>query len=148
MADQATVNGHGSSKSVVGNIADFGNDVATLVELQAKLAATDLKEVKHRATVYIIVLICAVILCLGTIPIVLLGIADLLVMALQIRLGLALLLTAGVTLAICGAVIALMLPRLSLAVEPLRRSREELIRNISWVRTVLVHSGRAIPKRK
>ena len=147
MADQATVNGNGNSKSVVGNIADFGNDVATLVELQAKLAATDLKEVKDRATGYVIVLIFAVIVALGTIPIALFGVADLLAMALQVRLGWALLITAGIALSVTGAVLALVLPRLSSAVEPLRRSREELIRNVSWVRTVLLHSGRAIPKR-
>ena len=146
MADQATVNGSG--KSVVGNIADFGNDVATLVELQAKLAASDLKEVKDRATGYVIVLIFTGILCLGTIPIALFGVADLLSMALQIRLGWALLITAGVALSVAGVVLAFILPRLFLAFEPLRRSREELVRNVSWVRTVLIHSGRAIPKRK
>ncbi len=45
MADQASVsrqngsNNYASPLTVVGNIADFGNDIATLAELQAKLAA-------------------------------------------------------------------------------------------------------------
>lgn len=147
MADQATVNGHSNGKSVVGNIADFGNDVATLCELQLKLATTDLKEVKDRATGYVIVLFFAGVVAIATIPIALFGVADLLAMALQIRLGWALLITAGVAFSIAGVVFAQIAPRLGFALDPLRRSREELVRNVSWVRTVLVHSGRSIPKR-
>ena len=44
MDDQTKVNGdraNGSAEGVVGSIAGFGNDVATLAELQLRLAALD-----------------------------------------------------------------------------------------------------------
>jgi len=47
---------------------------------------------------------------------------------------------AGVVLTVC----ALRIPD---ALSGFRRSREELQRNIAWVRTVLVHSGRSMPRR-
>lgn len=164
MADQATVSGrvgpasngksepsnhgHGNGKGVVGNIADFGNDVFTLVELQAKLAAADLSEAKARLKISLIVAVVLVLLGLGAIPVALFGIADLLATALAIRLGAALLLTAITVMVLSGLALFFVRPRLVGSFEPLRRSREELVRNIDWVRTVVVHSGREFPRRK
>ncbi len=61
MADQASVSrSNGATRprvplqadqpvGLVGNIAEFGNDVATLVELQAKLAVHDAKDCVGKA---------------------------------------------------------------------------------------------------
>ncbi|MEO6809667.1 MAG: hypothetical protein ABI353_11200, partial [Isosphaeraceae bacterium] len=58
MADQATLNGGPQVRinsplieGVIGNLAEFGNDITTLAELQAKLALIDLKEGGTRAAV-------------------------------------------------------------------------------------------------
>ncbi len=166
MADQASVraragfppqghspvsgDGHGvgNGKSVVGNLADFANDIATLLELQAKLAAADLTAVKGRVVGSTLALAGAAVFALAALPVLLFGVAHLLALALSLHLGWALLITAGFVLAIAGLVVVVVLPRFLSSFEPLRRSKEELIRNLSWVRTVVVYSGRSFPPRK
>ncbi len=83
MANQTSVNPDLASMepspgSMVGNIAEFGNDIATLVELQAKLAAYDAKECVSRAVWPIIFLAAGAAVALSSLPILLLGTADLL----------------------------------------------------------------------
>jgi uncharacterized membrane protein YqjE len=160
MADQATVKGsvsptyqsgnvatNGNGPGVVGSIADFGNDVATLIELQAKLAALDLKECKTRAVVPLIVAAAAAVLMLASLPVVLLGVADLIARALNIAPGWAMLLTGLAALAVAGLVGWLSVKEITRSLEPLRRTNEELVRNLAWIRTVLVYSGRSTPRR-
>ncbi|MHC5539720.1 phage holin family protein, partial [Singulisphaera rosea] len=55
--------------------------------------------------------------------------------------GVAVLLASGV-----AAVFATL--RFTRSFESFRRSREEFTRNLSWIRTVLVYSGRAAPRRR
>jgi hypothetical protein len=57
--------------------------------------------------------------------------------------GYALLSVALVALAIAGTAIALAVGRLRRALAGFPISREEFTRNLNWVRTVLLHSGRA-----
>lgn len=158
MADQATVRstvypadrgsqGNGNGIGVVGSIADFGNDVATLIELQAKLAALDAKECVASATFPVVVIAVALVVVLAAVPVVLLGVAYLLAMALNIAPGWAMLLTGLLALAVAGLVGFLSVKEITRSLEPLRRSREELVRNLAWVRTVLIYSGRSAPRR-
>ncbi|WP_435008155.1 phage holin family protein [Tundrisphaera lichenicola] len=152
MADQASmsrVNGvpvEASPGSLVGNIAEFGNDVATLAELQAKLTALDAKQCVSRATIPLIVVVTSAVLVLGSIPVFLIGLADLIASGTKLSPEMARLIVglATILLAALAAVFAL---RLSLrSLESFRRSNEELARNLSWIRTVLVHSGRSIAR--
>ena len=82
MADQASVsrgngsNIHASPLTLVGNIADFGNDIASLAELQAKLALLDAKEAANKATTPLLGLVSGVALALGSLPVILIGLAD------------------------------------------------------------------------
>ncbi len=160
MADQATVKGtvppthrgghggaNGDGPGVVGSIADFGNDMATLFELQAKLAALDLKESKDRALFPLYVVVAAVVVVLASLPIVLLGVADLIATALHIAPGWARLLTGLASLALAGLIGFLSVKEIGRSLAPLRRTNEELVRNLAWVRTVLVYSGRSTPRR-
>ena len=153
MADQASVRGatpeaaNGSGGGVVGSIADFGNDVATLVEPQAKLAALDAKECTTKAVAPVAVIAVSVAVVLATVPVALLGVADVLARVLGILPGWAMLITAAVALALAGLVLLLSVREMLKSLEPLRRSREELVRNLAWLRTVMVYSGRAFPRR-
>jgi len=146
MADQASVrNGHGARNNGSGmasRLAEFGNDVATLAELQARLAAIELKENTERSVLPIVFLAGAAALLLASLFVALMGVAWLLARALAIHQGWALLLTAGMAFVI-AAVIALVAGlRLGHSFDGFRRSREELARNLAWIRTVLLHSGR------
>ncbi len=127
---------------LVGNIAEFGNDVATLVELQAKLAVHDAKDCVGKATLPVILLVGAAAVALGSVPILLLGAASLLARSTSLTPGAAQLLVAVAALAIAGVTAFLAWRSFGTSLESFRRSREELVRNISWIRTVLVHSGR------
>ncbi|HWE37593.1 MAG TPA: phage holin family protein [Isosphaeraceae bacterium] len=155
MADQATVNvGNGRgvpinapTEAVVGGVADFGNDLATLVELQAKLIAIDLKVAVDRATMPLVVAAVGAVLALGALPVVLLGVAELLVQYAGLPRGWAYLLVGGLAIVLAAVAAWLMLPRLKASLESFRRSREELTRNVSWIRTVLVRSGKLRPRR-
>jgi len=150
MANQASVNLDGSPvnqpEGVVGNVAEFGNDVMTLVELQAQLAALDFNEAKSRAIIPLVLIVVSASLLLASLPVALLGIAWLVAAALSVSIGWAALLTAAVVAVVAVVVSAVSLNRLLGSLESFRHTREELARNVAWLRTVLVHSGRAIPR--
>jgi len=110
---------NGSSESVVGSIAGFGNDVANLAELQLRLAALDFKESAGRARLPLVLVGAGLVILLGSVPVAIGGLA------------------------------LLVAERFSISsLESFRRSRDELVRNVSWIRTVLVHSGRPVPKQR
>jgi uncharacterized membrane protein YqjE len=130
-------------EGVVGNLAEFGGDITTLAELQAKLAMVDLKEGSARAVVPGAALASAAALGLGGVPVLLFGVAELIHEYGGMRLGWALVLTAVVALVLAVAVAGFAALRLARSFESFRRSREELVRNVAWIKTVLAHSGRS-----
>ena len=133
---------------VVSNLADFGNDIATLAELQAKLAVLDAKESVARATTPLIVLGAGAAVALASLPVILLGLADLIASNTRVSPGLARLLVGLGALILAGGAAFLGLKGSTASLEGFRRSREELARNISWIRTVIVHSGRSSGRRQ
>lgn len=135
-------------EGVLGNLAEFGSDVATLAELQAQLAVHDLKESAGRAILPAGLLAGSIALALGSIPVLLMGAADLIAPVLGIDEGWSLLLVAGVALLLAATLGWFALPRLTGSFDCFRRSQEELNRNLSWVKTVLTHSGRFTPNRR
>lgn len=135
-------------EGVLGNLAEFGSDVATLAELQAQLALHDLKEGAGRAVLPAALLAGSIALALGSVPVLLMGVAGLIAPVLGLDEGWALVLVAGVTLLVAAVVGWFALPRLTGSFASFRRSQEELTRNISWIKTVLTYSGRFTPNRK
>ncbi len=133
---------------VVHNLADFGNDIATLVELQAKLAVHDTKDCLARATTPLIVLGVGSAVALASLPVILLGMADLIASNSTLSVGAARLIVGLAALVLAGVATYLGLRGSTASLESFRRSREELIRNLSWIRTVLVHSGRSTGRRQ
>ena len=151
MADQASLNhgrrlGEQGPAGMVGSLAEFGYDVATLAELQAKLALVELKQATQRAVLPTIALIGSVVFGLAALPILLLGIAELIAARQGIPIFWALLLTAGATLVLAAAISWVAWIRFNKSFEALRASREELARNLSWIKTVLAQSGRFTPR--
>jgi hypothetical protein len=154
MADQTAMNVNGGAsvrvhsplvEGVLGNLADFGSDVATLAELQAKLAVLDLKESAGKAMVPVSLVATAGALALGSLPVGLLGVAELLVTYAALGRGWAYLITSVTVTIVAGILAAVGVPRLQASFASFRRSREELTRNVAWIKTVLAQSGRYTP---
>jgi hypothetical protein len=154
MADQTSVrprseqqaNGHG--EGIVGEVTGLGQDVATLLELQARLAAIDAKESTGKAVFPLVAIVVSVVLMPAALTVGLLGAADLLVRAAAIGSGSAMLLTAAIALVVAGGTLAFSTFALKSSLTPFRRSTEEFARNLSWLRTVFLYSGRAVPRRR
>jgi hypothetical protein len=121
--------------------------VATLLELQAKLVALDAKESTQKAVAPVVTLVAAVVLVLAAFTVGLFGVAELLARALTISQGASMLLTAAVALALGGGTIAFSALQLRASFTPFRRSVEEFTRNVAWLKTVTIHSGRT-PNRR
>jgi integral membrane sensor domain MASE1 len=157
MADQTSVkDGHphrhssangAPEQQVVGGITGFGSDIATLAELQAELAVADLKEALQKAVVPLALIVVGVICVIGALPVALLGVAGLLAAALKIGVAWATLMTGGVVLGVALVVVAVSASKIGPSFSSFRRSREELARNLAWIRTVLLYSGRNPPRR-
>jgi hypothetical protein len=156
MADQASVNGRGaarepgSSTAEFEGVAEFVDDLASLAELQAKLAAVDLRDTVRKSAIPIVLTVVGLAMMVASAPVALLGAGWLLASALDIHQGWAMLLTAVAAMALGGLVAGLSGMRLSHCFDSFRRSRKQLLLNLSWVRTVLVTSAsaRAHPRRR
>lgn len=122
---------------VVGSFSGLTHDVIELSELQAKLFALDIKNSTQRTRTCLILAIIGVCLLLASIPVALLTLAELLVEQLDwsraAALGTATLV--GVVLSAVFAGAAYLLVRKGLF--SLERSRDELNRNLSWIKTTL-----------
>jgi hypothetical protein len=131
-----------SIEGMVEGLGSFSENLLSLATLQAQLAATDARESAARAMPAAIALGVAVPILVASTIVLLAAVALELARATGASLSAALFLTAllGACLAAALAVLALKQGRKSL--EAFRRSREELERNVAWIRTVLVHSGR------
>jgi len=132
---------------VVGGLAEFGNDIATLLELQAKLAMADLKDSLQLAMVPMVLIFLGFLFIVGALPVLLFGVAELVAVALKIGIGWALLLTGASTVVVAGTVVFVSARQMPTSFSSFRRSREEFARNLAWVRTVLLYSGRSVPRR-
>ena len=149
MVDQASVNGRGaarapgSSSAESDGVAEFVDDLASLAELQAKLAASDLREAARRSAIPIVLTVAGLAVIVASVPVALLGAGWLLGTALKIHHGWAMLLTAGGSITLGGLVAGLAGMRLSHSFDSFRRSRKQLWLNLAWVRTVLVTSASA-----
>jgi hypothetical protein len=149
MADQTTVsgrfaarnNGARPAEAFQHSMADFAHDVATLGELQARLLVIDAKETGRRAVMPAVLGVSGLVLLLGSVPIALLGIAYVLHEEAQFSLWSALLLTFAGAVVVTGGLLAGAWALTRRSAWPLKRSQEELSRNLGWVMDVLKRKG-------
>lgn len=169
MVDQATLNGSGgtgassepniagvpsaargsappettaSAGQVASNVAGFGENLLNMAELQIRMSAIELRQNVDAIRIVAAVAVTGAVMALAALPIVLAGIAELLVTKQGFSRGTAFLTVGFTTFAIaslCIAIAGLWVSRKRLGF-PL--SAEELARNLNWVRTVLRLSGR------
>ncbi len=134
--------GEESPRAVMYNVASFGENLVGLAELQARLATIELRQNVGTVKAAGPFLLAGMVLVVASLPVLLIGIAELLVWELALPRGIALLLVA-----LCGLVIGALsagIAGISLRKRPLGfpLATEELARNLQWIRTVLKHSGR------
>ena len=156
MVDQASVNGRGAAR-VAGSdptgydgVAEFVDDLASLAELQGRLAAADSREAARKSAVPIGLTVAGLTVMAASVPVALLGAGFLIASALKIHTGWAMLLTAAAGMALGGIVVVLGGMRLRHSFDSFRRSHKQLMLNVAWVRTVLVTSAsaRTHPRRR
>ena len=144
MARQATLNtdSGASLNGMLNGIGDLGSNVVTLTTLQARLAVEDFRESASRAQPALIAAAFLVPLGFASITVGLCGLAYWMATDLGIPLGRSLLLVAAGGILLSSSMAVLVIRRLRASLTSFRRSGEELERNIAWLRTVLMHSGR------
>lgn len=138
----ATVGNGAGPGNVVGGLSEFGEDLLSLAELQTRLAAIEMKQNVAAAKIWGAIMLTGAVLALAALPIALAGIAELLVSHAGMNRGFALLAVAVATFAIAGICIAIALGRLRSSDLGFPLSREEFARNLNWLRTVVLYSGR------
>jgi uncharacterized membrane protein YqjE len=126
-----------ASKAMARDVGEFADDVLTLAELQAQLFVADIEEFGARAQIPGVVLFSGVALGFACFPIALAGLALVLVEVYETSYADGLLIAAGggAVMSVLLCVIGWCQVRRRLAV--LQRSRQELVRNLSWVKKVL-----------
>ena len=127
---------------VVTNVASFGENLLNLAELQARLTAAEVRRNFDSAKTAGALIIVGAVLAIAGLPVLLIGIAELLVTELGIKRGYALL-TASIAAIVLGGALCMIASRwLSRQPLGLRVAGEEFNRNINWLRTILRQSGR------
>lgn len=156
MVDQASVNGRGtasvpdSRSAEYEGVAEFVDDLASLAELQARLAVVDFREASRKAAIPLVLTVAGLAVTMVSVPVALFAVSWLLAMTLGIHQGWALLLVAAAAMVLGGVVAVLGGIRLQNSFDSFRRSRKQLMLNLAWVRTVLVTSAsaRTHPRRR
>jgi hypothetical protein len=143
-------NGHGGAGAgdMVTNVAEFGENLLTLGELQGRLAAMELRQNVEAVKLGGAVFLAGAVLAMAGLPIALAGVAELLVSLAGMNRGFALLAVAVAAFAVAGTCIAIAAARLRASDVGFPLTMEEFARNLNWVRTVLVHSGRSARARR
>lgn len=129
------------AKAVFGNATQVVRDMTELAELQTKLLAADISALKRKSTLPVILLVIALCVLLGAVPVVLFGVAELLVQQAEFPRVWAYMTSAG-----GGFLTALILSlvawlRLRSGFAELENSRRELSQNINWIKTTLKNGG-------
>jgi hypothetical protein len=149
MADEASLTNGARMRTsspiegVFDNLVEFSGNLVTLGELQAKLAAYELRNCVQQATWPVAMIVVACVIALGSIPVILFGVAEWLVRAAAISHASALLLTGFGALIVAGILAGAATPLLRRSFDRLQHTRDEFTRNINWIKTVLTHSGRS-----
>lgn len=145
MANQAPLNDTSDGRPTSEGGAQIIIELATLADLQAKLAMLDFRESVRAARLPLIVTAASCVLMIGGVPVALFGTAAIVTTRLGVDPDTSLLLTAAVALGVAVMGIGtgwVWLRRSSIGFV---RSSEELRRNIAWARALLHGPGQKHP---
>jgi len=127
--------------AVARNLHLLAHDVVELVELQSAMAKLEMQDWWKRLITPGVLLVVSVIVALGCIPIFLFSAAHGLAEAASMSLWLALLIVAAVSALLAGVLALVGWKKLVACQAPLRQSKQELGRNLRWIKATLKHSA-------
>jgi hypothetical protein len=144
MDGETTMNGNGKAQTkmpdVAASVSDLTHDVIELSELQAKLLILDVKQTSQNARTCLILGAAGACLLLGTVPVALIFLGELLDglgMSRVAGFGVATL----VGIALVATLFGLAWWHVKSGMVSLQRSRDELNRNIAWIKSTLRSRG-------
>jgi len=141
MVHQAEVNTNGKAKPAEPNVgasfSSLAHDAIELAELQAKLLKLDVQAAARNGGMSIALLVVGACLLLGCVPVALISLAEVFVAQWGWTRAGALGAAAAIGLALSAGTGAAAWYRVRTALVSLQRSRDELNRNIAWIKTNL-----------
>ncbi|MEZ6144032.1 MAG: phage holin family protein [Planctomycetaceae bacterium] len=145
MSYQTTMNGRKPSETpasqVGSNLAGLTHDLITLGELQLQLIGVDLREGLSKGLLPGFVIFSAVLLALGTMPVILLGIGWSLHNLVGFSIGATFLMVSMVALAVSGLSGWWGFRSLMRSFATMKRSQSELAENLRWVKAALTQQN-------
>jgi uncharacterized membrane protein YqjE len=134
---------HGKTPNVAASVSDLTHDVIELSELQAQLFALDARQSMQKAKACLVLAVVGACLLLGTIPVALLTIAALLVEQLEWSYAAGAAAATFIGLLITGIVLGVAWTYVRKGLVSIDRSRDELRRNVAWLKSTLRTRGQA-----
>lgn len=138
-------NGHpdGKKPNVTEGVTGLTHDVIELAELQVQLLQLDMRQSFDKARTCVILAVVGACLLLGTIPVALLTLAA----VLYEQAGWSIAASAGVAalvgLLVTAAILGVAWSYMNKGMVTLERSRDELRRNVAWLKSTLRTRGKA-----
>jgi len=139
MSSQAQVNGltGATVDDVTTHFSSLAYDLITLAELQTKLLYADVREAGSRSAASAVSLAAMMVIGLGAVPVVLFGIAELLMNYAHWDRGVACLVVAGLAAVVAGVAGFLCVQRLRTVLAIFGRSNQELYANLEFVKSLV-----------
>lgn len=128
--------------SVTTSFSELTHDVIELAELQAQLFALDIKETSQSTRNSLLLVVAGACVLVGAIPVALMALAELLVEEIGWSSALSYAAATLVGIVIGVGLILAAYVRFRTGVSALSRSREELGRNVAWIKSSLRNRGR------
>jgi hypothetical protein len=134
---------HGKTPNVAASVSDLTHDVIEISELQVQLLSLDAKQSVEKLKACIVMAVIGAAIVLGSIPVALLAIGAVFVERLDWPYDAAIGVATAIGLAAAGAVLAVAYSYVKRGLVSFDRSREELQRNIAWLKSTLKTRGHA-----
>jgi hypothetical protein len=128
--------------TIAGSVSGMAHDAIELAELQTHLLLYDVKKSGKRARTSLALCVCGACVLLGSLPIVLIALAELFISQLEWTNAAGYALAAAIGLLLSAILFVLAYIRFKSGIFSLERSREELNRNIAWFKSQLSKSRR------
>jgi hypothetical protein len=131
-----------TTPNVAASVSELTSNVIELTELQSQLLMLDLQKSTQKAKACVIMAVVAACLLLASIPVALIALGYLLHEQLQWSVAGSMGIAALVGFVLCGVVGGIAYTYVKQGLVTLERSRDELRRNIAWIKTTLRTQGR------